>query len=124
MIKNCCIATLILLGIVVTPVPVRSEELSAIFQMSLTQDEDLIRFHCWQKKVKRSGLSCFNSFLKTLDKWGNEIANYFVNRLSSGFVEGLNNRIKTIKRRCYGLSNIGHLFQRIYLDLEGFRLFA
>jgi len=100
------------------------EELSAIFEMSLTQDEALTRFKCWQKKVKRSGLSCFNSFLKTLDKWRNEIANYFIKRLSSGFVEGLNNRIKTIKRRCYGLSNIGHLFQRIYLDLEGFRLFT
>ena len=100
------------------------EELSAIFQMPLAQDEALIRFQCWQKKVKHSGLNCFNSFLKTLDKWCNEIANYFIKRLSSGFVEGLNNRIKTIKRRCYGLSNIGHLFQRIYLDLEGFRLFA
>lgn len=100
------------------------EELSAIFQMPLTRDEALTRFQCWQKKVKRSGLSCFNSFLKTLDKWRDEIANYFIKRLSSGFVEGLNNRIKTIKRRCYGLSNIRHLFQRIYLDLEGFRLFA
>jgi transposase len=100
------------------------EELSAIFQLPLTRDEALIRLQHWQEKVKRSGLSCFNSFLKTLDKWRNEIANYFVNRLSSGFVEGLNNRIKTIKRRCYGLSNIGHLFQRIYLDLEGFRLYV
>lgn len=100
------------------------EELSAIFQMSLTRDDALTRFQCWQKKVKRSGLSCFNSFLKTLDKWCDEIANYFIKRLSNGFVEGLNNRIKTIKRRCYGLSNIRHLFQRIYLDLEGFRLFA
>lgn len=100
------------------------EELRAIFQMPLTQDEALVRFQNWQKKVKGSGLSCFNSFLKTLDKWRNEIANYFIKRLSSGFVEGLNNRIKTIKRRCYGLSNIDHLFQRIYLDLEGFRLFS
>ena len=100
------------------------EELSAIFQMPLTRDEALVRIQCWKKKVQRSDLKCFNTFLKTLDKWCNEIANYFVKRLSSGFVEGLNNRIKTIKRRCYGLSNIGHLFQRIYLDLEGFRLFA
>ncbi|MBK8184254.1 MAG: transposase [Candidatus Competibacteraceae bacterium] len=25
------------------------------------------------------------------------------------FVEGLNNKIKVIQRRCYGLKNIGHL---------------
>jgi transposase len=29
-----------------------------------------------------------------------------------------------IKRRCYGLCNLDHLFQRIFLDLEGYRLFA
>lgn len=100
------------------------EELSAIFQMPLSRDQAVIRLKRWQDKVRHSDLKCFNTFLKTLDKWRNEIANYFVKRLSSGFVEGLNNRIKTIKRRCYGLSNIVHLFQRIYLDLEGFRLFA
>ncbi|MGZ8173611.1 transposase [Methylobacter sp.] len=29
-----------------------------------------------------------------------EITNYFIQRQSSGFVEGLNNKIKVIKRRC------------------------
>ena len=48
----------------------------------------------------------------------------FVHRDSSGFVEGLNNKLKVLKRRCYGLLNLGHLFQRIFLDLEGYRLFA
>jgi transposase len=100
------------------------EELSAIFQMPLTRDEALIRLQRWQDKVRHSGLNCFKKFLTTLDNWREEIANYFVKRLNSGFVEGLNNKIKTIKRRCYGLTNVVHLFQRIYLDLEGFRLFA
>ncbi|MBK9039186.1 MAG: transposase [Bdellovibrionales bacterium] len=45
------------------------------------------------------------------------MVNYFLDRLTSGFVEGLNNKIKVIKRRCYGLKNIGHLFQYLYLDL-------
>jgi hypothetical protein len=49
---------------------------------------------------------------------------YFVDRLSSGFVEGLDNKIKTIKRRCYGITRIVTLFQRLYLDLEGYRRFA
>jgi transposase len=53
-----------------------------------------------------------------------EIANYFLARLNSGFVEGLNNKIKTIKRRCYGIFNTSHLFQRIFLDLEGYQRFA
>lgn len=100
------------------------EELTAIFDMALPREQALVRLDRWQTKVQQSGLTCFNSFLRTLNNWLEEIANYFVNRLSSGFVEGFNNKIKTIKRRCYGITNITHLFQRIYLDLEGFRLFA
>lgn len=100
------------------------EELTSIFQLPLSRKQALIRLQTWQNKVQESGLTCFKTFLTTLNNWREEIANYFVKRLSSGFVEGLNNKIKTIKRRCYGLSNVAHLFQRIYLDIEGYRLFA
>ena len=48
-----------------------------------------------------------------------EITNYFLDRQTSGFVEGLNNKIKVIKRRCYGIRKVETLFQRIWLDLEG-----
>lgn len=46
-----------------------------------------------------SGLTCFDAFLKTLDTWFDEITNYCLDRYSSGFVEGLNNKLKMIKRR-------------------------
>jgi transposase len=42
-----------------------------------------------------------------------------VDWVTSGFVEGLNNKIKTIKRRCYGIKEVATLFQRLWLDLEG-----
>ena len=100
------------------------EELTALFEMKLSREEALKRLDAWQAKVKRSGLTCFNAFLKTLANWRDEIANYFSKRLSSGFVEGLNNKIKTVKRRCYGITNVGHLFQRILLDLTGFARFT
>ena len=100
------------------------EELTAIFESSLTKDEARIRLIKWAHKVRRSILACFDSFLTTLDNWLDEIVNYFVHRLNSGFVEGLNNKVKTIKRRCYGILKVTTLFQRLYLDLEGYRLFA
>ncbi|MBF0239145.1 MAG: transposase [SAR324 cluster bacterium] len=68
-------------------------------------------------------LSCFDSLLKTLEHHYELILNYFDQRLNSGFIEGLNNKIKVIKRRCYGLFNLKNLFQRIYLDLNGFELY-
>jgi transposase len=38
-------------------------------------------------------------------------------------VAGLNNKLKVLKRRCYGLYTLRHLFQRITLDLEGYGRF-
>jgi transposase len=97
--------------------------LTAIFDEHLSVEVAKIKIEKWMVAVSKSGLDCFNDFIKTLDHWWNEILNYFVARESSGFVEGLNNKIKVIKRRCYGITNPSHLFQRIYLDLEGYRLF-
>lgn len=98
--------------------------LTAIFEEPLTKSEARARLRAWKKLVQESGLTCFDSFLKTLDKWMDEITNYFVDRHNSGFVEGLNNRIKVIKRRCYGILNVGHFFQRLFIDLRGYEEFS
>jgi transposase len=100
------------------------EELTAIFEQDLTKAEATTAIKAWRKKVEDSGLTCFDGFLTTLDNYLDEITNYFLNRHSSGFVEGLNNKIKVLKRRCYGLLNLDHFFQRLFIDLEGYRLFA
>ncbi len=100
------------------------EELTAIFEQAQSLAQAQAELRAWQERVRHSGLSCFETFLNTLDYWWTEITNYFEHHDSSGFVEGLNNKIKVLKRRCYGLFNLGHLFQRIFLDLEGYRLFA
>jgi transposase len=42
----------------------------------------------------------------------------------SGWVEGLNNKIKALKRRCYGIANPISLFRRVWLDLSGYEAFA
>ena len=98
--------------------------LTGIFEQPLTKEEGRRQLRAWKELVKKSGLSCFDRFLKTLDEWMDEITNYFVDRHSSGFVEGLNNKIKVVKRRCYGILNIGHFFQRLFIDLRGYEEFA
>lgn len=100
------------------------EELTAIFEQELTKAEATEKIKQWQEQVRGSGLSCFDPFLTMLNNWLDEITNYFLRRETSGFVEGINNKVKVLKRRCYGIFNLGHLFQRLFLDLEGYRLFA
>jgi transposase len=100
------------------------EQLTAIFEQHISPKLAKTKIRAWIRRVAQSELSCFDNFLNTLGRWWDEILNYFVDRESSGFVEGFNNKLKVLKRRCYGLFNLKHLFQRIYLDLEGYRLFA
>jgi transposase len=99
-------------------------DLTNIFNSDISKSEAQLKINDWKNKVIKSGLTCFNRFLSTLDKWMSEITSYFINRQTSGFVEGLNNKVKVIKRRCYGIFNVKHLFQRIHLDLEGYSSFA
>jgi transposase len=100
------------------------QQLTGIFDQHISPTSAKIKIRAWIKRVARSELRCFDMFINTLVRWWEEIINYFVNRDNSGFVEGLNNKLKVLKRRCYGLFNLKHLFQRIFLDLEGYRLFA
>ena len=101
-----------------------SQELTSIFNANYSKEEGTFKIQEWIKKVTASKLKYFDGFVWTLENWMEEITNYFERRLNSGFVEGLNNKIKVIKRRCYGIFNIKHLFQRIYLDLEGYARFV
>ena len=100
------------------------EELTAIFNRQHTVAEAELAIQAWIRKVNSSILDCYNGFIKTLRRYWSFILNYFERRISSGFVEGLNNKIKTIKRRCYGISKPTTLFQRIWLDLQGRDFFS
>lgn len=100
------------------------EELTQIFEKDHNKSSATAAIRRWMRKVQRSQLSCFDSFLTTLNNWMDEITNYFIARLNSGFVEGFNNKVKVLKRRCFGITNLTHLFQRLYLDLEGYQLFG
>jgi transposase len=53
------------------------------------------------QRVTNRNATCFNRFLKTLENHLEEISNYFVTCETSGFVEGLNNKIKVLNMRLY-----------------------
>jgi transposase len=98
--------------------------LTQIFENRITKEQARFQLRGWKGLVRESGIAWFNSFLNTRKERMEEITNYFVERQSSGFVEGLNNKIKVMKRRCYGILNRNHFFQRLFIDLRGYELFA
>ena len=100
------------------------EDLTDLFDRDYTKAVAKRAIRAWCKRVRQSGLAEFESFLGTIDRWLEEITNYFMGRQTSGFVEGFNNRVKVLKRRCYGIFKVGSLFQRLTLDLHGYQLFG
>lgn len=98
---------------------VQREVLTGIFESRINKAQAENALAQWLKRITALGLICFAAFETTLNNWRDHITNYFVGRKTSGFVEGLNNKIKVIKRRCYGIYNLGRLFQHIWLDVQG-----
>lgn len=96
-------------------------KLTSVFNSKVPKRSASKKINTWISDVKTSGLKCFDKFLNTINEHKNEILNYFKARQNSGFVEGLNNKIKVIKRRCYGIFETDTLFQRLFLDLSGYR---
>lgn len=90
--------------------------------VSKPEAEELIR--AWIRTVEASSLPYFDRFLRTLNEKLDLITNYFIQRHTSGFVEGINHKIRVLLWRSYGLFNRVHLFQRLALDLGGYEQFA
>ncbi|MDJ0635360.1 MAG: ISL3 family transposase [Xenococcaceae cyanobacterium MO_188.B29] len=100
------------------------EELTAIFERNYTRATAKRAIRAWCKRVLRSQISQFDRFLGTIETWLDQITNYFLERLTSSFVEGFNNRVKVLKRRYYGIFDVDHLFQRLTLDIHGYERFS
>lgn len=94
------------------------EELTAIFNQDLSKEQASKRLNKWIDKVTKSDVyTCYKEFIKTLQNRFELILNYFSKRKNSGFVEGINNKLKSLTRRCFGIKNISMLNRRMQLDM-------
>jgi len=60
----------------------------------------------WVRKAEASGIRMLKSFARTLETHRNGILAYYHHRISTGPLEGMNNKIKTMKRQAYGFRDI------------------
>ena len=72
-------------------------------------------FENWRASLKGQKLEPFEKFAKMIDTHWEGIAAYCLpeNKISLGFVEGLNNKIRVIQRRAYGLRDEEYLRLKI-----------
>jgi transposase len=95
------------------------EDFRSIFETDLTPEEAAPKLEAWMLAVESSGLSKLSKFVSTLRNRWEHILNYFRHRLTSGMVEGLNNKVKVIKRCAYGFGNFEHFALRILMECDG-----
>lgn len=68
-------------------------------------------FENWKAQLKWQRLKPFEEFAAMIDRHWDGIASYChpANKVSLGFMEGLNNKIRVIQRRAYGIKNTKYL---------------
>lgn len=87
------------------------DELGQIWKQNTRKQADKLLWN-WCKKAAVSGITTLYNFAVRLMKFSDEILAYYdFNKMSSGPMEGTNNKIKTLQKRAYG-----------YRDMEFFKL--
>ena len=77
-------------------------------------------FKEWIETVKNYGINEMIDASKTIENWLPYIVNSFIDeRFSNGFTEGLNNKIKVIKRVAFGYRNFRFFRLRLMYILNG-----
>jgi len=70
----------------------------------------------WIARADKLDLKPLRTFIATLRNWWQPILNFFKERVTSGLVEGINSKIKLIKRITFGMPNFEHFRLRVLFE--------
>ena len=79
----------------------QKEEFRKVFEEAKNWGDGVSKLLDWMEKAKET----YKDSVGTICRWFGEISNYFENRTTNGVVEGINNKLKLIKRSGYGFRN-------------------
>ena len=92
------------------------EEFRQIFDKVDSKEKAERFLWAWKPKCLYTGNKFLIKFLKALQNWWKEILNYFEQRVTNGFVEGLNGAIRNIIRRAFGYRNFQDFRLRVFAE--------
>lgn len=87
------------------------EAFRELFDTDYTVAQGKTALEQWIDKAKNAEL--FSAAVNTIRNWFDSIVNYFASRTTNGPAEGINNKIKVIKRMAYGFRNFANFRLRI-----------
>jgi len=68
----------------------------------------------WIKTAISANIPALTTYAETLNRYKTEILNYFDIPITTSKVEGINNKIKVLKRKVYGFGDIAYFTLKIY----------
>jgi transposase len=89
------------------------EEFRTIFEKVKRREKAARFLDAWILKAELTGDKYLAKFVNTLRNWRNEILNYFIERITNGFVEGLNNALRATIRMAFGYRNFHNFKLRV-----------
>lgn len=95
------------------------EEFRQIFEQVDSREKAERFLKAWVAKAEYTGNKFLKKFIKTLKNWWSQILNYFYERITNGFVEGLNGAIRNIIRRAFGYRNFQNFKLQVFAE-QGF----
>jgi transposase len=93
------------------------EDLRMFWNMA-NRDEGEKFLDAWISEARGTGLKHFVKLATTLDVHREGLLAYFEHRISTGPLEGLNNKVKVMKRMAYGYRDIAYFKMRLYFIHE------
>ncbi len=90
------------------------EKFRDIYEQEQSEITGLLRISDWLKEAA----TYYPDSKKTIMRWIGEIIGYFNERITNGVVEGINNKIKLIKRSAYGFRNFDNFRTRVLLSWQ------
>jgi len=88
------------------------EDLGQFWEQSDKHKAQVFLDH-WIRRAEASGMRMLQQFAKTLRAHRTGLLNYYDYSISTGPVEGINNKIRTLKRQAYGYRDTAFLKLRI-----------
>jgi len=89
------------------------EDLNQLWSQE-SKDEASIFLDSWIARASQSGVAMLNSFSKTLDRHRHGILAYYHFPITTGPLEGTNNKIKTLQKQAYGFRDMEFFKLKIY----------
>ena len=90
------------------------KEQLGLFWTKTTVQEGAGFLCCWLVDAFDSGINELLKTARTLLGHGKDILNYFKHKITNGKTEGINNKIKTMKRQAYGFRDLEYFKLRLY----------